>query len=135
MDDWTRAKLDRIEGYFGAIASQDADRVATFYTEDYVLELPYYKPNEPMTVEGREAVREYLRALLPAQFMELRLLGAHAVRSESLVIAEYTSEGRFTETGLPYANRYVGYFFFEGDLIRRLREYYNPQVSGASAID
>lgn len=135
MDEASRRRVAVIEGYFEAIASQDADRVATFYTEDYVLELPYYKPNEPLVVEGRKAVRDYLAVLLPAQYMKLSLTGCHAVPDEDLVIAEYTSEGHFTDTNEPYANRYVGYFWFAGGSIRRLREYYNPQAPRASAID
>ncbi len=135
MDARSKRRVAVIEGYFSAIAAQDPERVATFYTDDYVLELPYHKPNEPLVVHGRETVVEYLELILARQRMKLQLSGVHAVPDEDLLIAEYSSEGEFTDTGAPYRNLYVGYFYFEGERLRRLREYYNPQSPGASAID
>ena len=61
--------------------------------------------------------------------------GSHWIPEEQLLIAEYTSEGDFLDTGEPYANRYVGYWYFEGDRVRRLREYYDPEAPRASALE
>lgn len=123
-----------VESCFAALAAQDADRVIAHYTEDYVLELPYYKPNEPLVVEGRATVYGYLVEILARQRMLLTLSNVHTISEESLLIAEYTCTGEFMDDGAPYANAYVGYWYFEGDRIRRLREYYNPQAPRASAI-
>ncbi len=124
-----------VERCFEAIAKQDPAAVVENYVEDYVLELPYYKPGEPLVVEGREAVRAYLEELLPVQYMELSLTGHHWIAEESLLIAEYTSRGRFLDTDEAYANRYVGYWYLRDGRVARLREYYNPQAPRASAID
>ena len=135
MAETRRQALEVVERCFDAIASLDADRLTANYTEDYVLELPYWKPGEPLVVEGREAVHAYVRELLAVQRMRLTLTHSHWVAEEKLLIAEYTSKGDFLDTGEPYQNRYVGYWFFEGDRVRRLREYYNPQAPRASALD
>lgn len=134
LDADARRQLAVMEGCFAALEARDTDRLVAHYTEDYVLELPYFKPDEPLVVEGRKAVREYLATILGRQRMELTLTGLHAVPEERLLIAEYVSRGEFVDDGSPYANRYVGYWYFEGDLVRRLREYYNPQAPRASAI-
>jgi ketosteroid isomerase-like protein len=120
-----------MESCFAAIAAQDADRLVTHYTEDYVLELPYYKPDESLVVEGREAVHGYLAGLLAVQRMTLTLGDVRSIPEESLLIAEYTSRGDFLDTGELYYNSYVGYWFFEGEHLRHLREYYNPQAPRA----
>ena len=124
-----------VEGCFAAIAKHDADALVAHYTEDYVLELPYYKPDEPLVVEGRDAVHAYLVEVLAVQHMELSLTGDHWIPEESLLIGEYTSRGHFLDTNEPYANRYVGYWYLRDGRVRRLREYYNPQAPRASAID
>ena len=67
--------------------------------------------------------------------MNLVLTGHHWMADEELLLAEYVSEGRFLDTGEPYANRYVGYWYLRDGRVRRLREYYNPQAPRASAID
>ena len=63
MDPTSQRRVAVMESCFAAIAAQDADRLVTHYTEDYVLELPYYKPDESLVVEGREAVHGYLAGL------------------------------------------------------------------------
>ena len=124
-----------VERCFAALLAQDVDALCENYTEDYVLELPYFKPGEPKIVEGRENVRAYLGSFLGVQQMDLHLTGTNWIADESLLIAEYFCDGRFLDTGEAYANRYVGYWYLRGDRVRRLREYYNPQAPRASALD
>ena len=123
-----------VERCFEALAKQDVDALCEHYTEDYVLELPYFKPDEALVVEGREQVRGYLGSFLGVQQMNLRLTGHHWIADEQLLVAEYVCDGRFLDTGEAYANRYVGYWYLRGAQVRHLREYYNPQAPRASAI-
>ncbi|GEM_PF-1319337 len=132
-EDHKRA-IEVVEGCFAAIAQHDADALVAHYTEDYVLELPYYKPGEPLVVE-REAVYAYLVQILAIQHMDLTLTGTHWIADESLLIGEYVSRGHFTDNDEPYANNYVGYWYLRDGLVCRLREYYNPQAPRASALD
>ena len=127
--------LARLKSCFAAIGALDADRVLEHYTEDYVLELPYWKPAEPLVVEGRETVRSFLVDTLAEKRMHLEIGNHHWIEDEALLIAEYESHGDFVDTGEPYQNTYVGYWYFDGDLICRTREYYNPQAPRSSAID
>ena len=126
--------IEVLEACFDALSSLDADRLVENYTDDYVLELPYFKPDEPLVVKGRRAVYGYVTQLLEVQRMRFTLTGSHWIPEEQLLIAEYTSEGEFLDTGEPYANRYVGYWYFEGRRLRRLREYYDPEAPRASAL-
>ena len=135
MDPSGRRPLEIVDSCFAAIAALDADRTAAHYTEDYVLELPYWKPDQPLVIEGRDAVHAFLVELLAVQQMRFTLTNSHWIPEERLLIAEYTSRGAFLDTGEPYQNRYVGYWFFAGERVRHLREYYNPQAPRASALD
>ena len=132
-DDAGRA-VALVERCFAAIAARDADRLVTYYAEDYVLELPYYRPDGPLVLTGRSVVHAYLRSLLAVQQMEIVLSGSHWIPTERLLIAEYASRGHFLDTGESYANLYVGYWSVRDDVVARLREYYNPQAPRASAI-
>lgn len=123
-----------VERCFVALGTCNLEALCENYTEDYVLELPYFKPNEPLVVEGRENVRGYLAEILGRQQMTLTFTGHHWIADEELLIAEYVSEGHFIETGDPYANMYVGFWYLRDGRVRRLREYYNAQAPGASAI-
>ncbi|MGB0621442.1 MAG: nuclear transport factor 2 family protein [Myxococcota bacterium] len=120
---------------FEALAKQDVEALCENYTEDYILELPYFKPDEPMVVEGRENVRAYLQAFIPVQQMNLVFTHYHWIPEEQLLIGEYTSTGKFTDNDEPYSNRYVGYWYVRDGKVCRLREYYNPQAPRASAVD
>ena len=126
--------VEIVERCFAAIAARDADRLVTHYAEDYVLELPYFKPDEPLVLTGRAVVHDYLRALLAVQFMQITLTGHHWIPDSRLLIAEYRSRGNFLDTGERYANRYVGYWSIADGVVTRLREYYNPEAPRASAI-
>lgn len=133
MDTGRRRALEIVERCFAAIAARDVDRLVEHYTEDYVLELPFWKPDEERIVEGRAAVHAYLRERLALLRMRLTITTSRWIPEEQLLIAEYTSRGDFTDTGEPYRNRYVGYWFFAGDRVRCLREYYNPEARRAVA--
>lgn len=120
---------------FEALSSLDVEALCANYTEDYILELPYFKPDEALVIEGRENVRPYLESILGIQQINITLTGSHWIAEQQLLIAEYVSEGSFLDTGEAYANRYVGYWYLCEGRVRRLREYYNPQAPRASAID
>ncbi|MEM9173769.1 MAG: nuclear transport factor 2 family protein [Myxococcota bacterium] len=123
-----------VERCFDALSKLDVEALCANYTEDYALELPYFKPGEAFVLEGRENVRAYLETILGSQQMNLTFTGHHWLPEEQLLIAEYVSEGRFLDDDSPYANTYVGYWYLRDGRVRRLREYYNPQAPRASAI-
>lgn len=130
----SRQAVETLESCFAAVAALDADRLVAHYTEDYVIELPYFKPNEPLVVEARDLARSYLVETFARQRMHLEIDRSHWIEEEELLIAEYKCTGEFLDNGDPYRNMYVGYWYFKDERICRTREYYNPQAPRASAI-
>ena len=75
--------------------------------------------------------------------MHLTLATCRWIAEEELLIAEYTSRGEFPDTGEPYQNSYVGYWFFERERVRKHSGVLQPagtarlgdRLSDASAAD
>ena len=130
----SRQALEKLESCFAAIAALDTDRLVAHYTDDYLLERPYVTPGEPLVAHGRDEARGFLAAILAEQRMLITIDRSFWIEDEQLMIAEYSSTGEFLDSAEPYQNSYVGFWYFEGELVRRLREYYNPQAPRASAI-
>jgi len=118
------SRVDEVLGLLAAVGRGDVDGMAEHWTEDFVLELPYADP--PLEIEGKEAVRAYLRQALGTFSIEISVTETLVCPERDAVVAEYVSEGHVTTTQKPYANRYIGVFLFRGDRICRQREFYNP---------
>jgi uncharacterized protein len=95
-------------------------------TGDYVLEMPYAKP-DPVRVEGLATVQAYLRAAFETFRFELTITESWEIPGG--VVAEYTSEGTVVSTGKRYANTYIGVWRFRDGLVSHTREYYDPIVA------
>ena len=113
---------------FDAIGRADVDRLGELYAADYVLELPYAKP-EPVRVDGLAAVLPYLRAAFEVFRFTLTISNAFEVIGGDTIIAEYTSEGTVVPSGKAYANTYIGVWTFRDGKVVATREYYDPVVS------
>ena len=118
---------DVLRRVFAAFGSADVAALDHLYTDDYVLELPYAKP-EPVRVEGRETVQAYLTGAFQVFRFELTITAVHELAGGDLV-AEYTSEGTVVPTGRRYANTYVGLWRFRDGRVCATREWYDPLVS------
>lgn len=123
---------DVLRRVFAAFGSADVAALDHLYTDDYVLELPYAKP-EPVRVEGRETVQAYLTGAFQVFRFELTITAVHELAGGDLV-AEYTSEGTVVPTGRRYANTYVGLWRFRDGRVCATKEWYDPIVS-AEALE
>jgi ketosteroid isomerase-like protein len=112
---------------FDAFGAADVAALDDLYTDDYVLELPYAKP-EPVRVEGRSAVQEYLTRAFTVFRFQLAITEVNELADGDLV-AEYTSDGTVVTTGKRYANTYVGIWRFRDGRVRSTKEWYDPIVS------
>ncbi len=121
-------RLALVERSFAAIGRGDVEALADCYTPDYVLELPYARP-EPKRIEGRDTVGEYLRAALGVFRFELTITEVYPTTDPDRWVLEYVSEGHVVPTGKRYANRYVGIMTFRGDRIASTREFYDPTAA------
>ena len=127
-DDEIRAANRAIlERSFGAVSHGDVDAQLEFCTEDLVIRFPYSDP--PRQVEGKETIRPQLKQALTTFEFSLHLERIYDLVDPNVLIAEYTSEGRVTTTGKPYANSYVGIVHFRDGRICQQIEYYNPLVA------
>ena len=118
---------------FDAIGAADVDALGGLYTDDYVLEMPYAKP-DPIRVEGLATVQVYLRRAFEVFRFALTITEAHPLADLDAVVAEYTSEGTVVPTGKRYANSYVGIWRFRDGKVCATREWYDPVVS-AEAVE
>ena len=118
------APVDRVVEFLSSIGEVDVDRLAGYWTDDFVLELPYADP--PRMLEGKPAVCAYLREALDLFQLRLRVTDVYVCADRDVVIAEYVSDGYVTTTGKPYENRYIGVFMFRGENVSCQREFYNP---------
>ncbi len=94
------------------------------YTDDMVLELPYASP--PSVIEGLDTALGYLTAAFGVFRFSLTITEVHECVDPDLLVLEYTSAGRLLASGKPYANRYIGVYWFRDGRIAKVREFYNP---------
>jgi uncharacterized protein len=113
---------------FDAIGEADVARLGELYTDDYVLELPYAKP-DAVRVEGLAATLPYLEAAFKVFRFTLTITNVLEVASGDTIVAEYTSEGTVIPNGKRYANTYIGVWKFRDGKVASTREYYDPVVS------
>ena len=113
---------------FDAIGRADTARLGELYAEDYVLELPYAKP-DPVRVEGLSNVLPYLDGAFQVFRFSLSITRLFEVVDGSTIVAEYTSDGTVLPQGTPYANSYIGVWTFRDGKVVSTREYYDPVVA------
>jgi uncharacterized protein len=120
-----RATLERL---FTALNTADYGALASLYTDDYVLELPFADP-EPVRAQGLAEVATTLGPMLETFRFTLDLVDVHDCVDPDLLVAEYTSKGTITTTGKPYANTYIGLYRFRDGRVCGVKEFYNPLVA------
>jgi ketosteroid isomerase-like protein len=119
---------------FEGVSAADADQMLANYTEDMILEMPYSDP--PVVIEGREKARRYLRAAFKVFKFRLSITDVHETNDPDKLVVEYVSEGRVERTGKPYANVYIGVYWFRDGALCRVKEFFNPTVAaGATSAD
>src|SRR3954453_14970943 len=130
MDDQERRRTNRatLERALAAVGAADYVAMASIYTEDYVLELPYAEP-EPVRLQGFKEIGTYLGPSMKSLRFSLELTTVHECLDPDLLIAEYTSQGEETTTGKPCANVYIGVWRFRGGQVCGVKEFYNPQLA------
>jgi ketosteroid isomerase-like protein len=125
--------VELVRKVFDAFGAGDVAALDDLYTEDYVLELPYAKP-EPVRVEGRSTVQTYLTGAFQVFRFQLSITDHWKLEGTDALVAEYTSEGTVLPTGARYANTYVGIWRFRDGRVSHTKEWYDPIVS-AQAVE
>lgn len=117
-----------LQKVFDAMGTGDAAALATLYTHDYTLELPYASP-EPIKVSGLANVGSYVGEALKVFRFTLTLTEIYDLADPDILIAEYVSHGEVTTTGAPYNNTYIGIWRFRNGQVCGTKEWYNPEIS------
>lgn len=114
---------------------KDLDGFADMFAEDGIHELPFAPPGVPVTLRGRERIREYLTAIsvTPIEFHRFADLEIYETTDPEVVIAEYRAEGVIVSSGERYASRYIQVLRARDGEIALWRDYWNP-LSGATAL-
>jgi ketosteroid isomerase-like protein len=116
--------LECLTKAFAGISAADADQMLANYTEDLILEMPLVEGAR--VVEGREKIRKFLRATFKNLQFRLQITAVHETVDPEMAVVEYVSEGVAPLTGKPYANVYIGVYWFRDGLIYHVKEFFDP---------
>src|SRR6184192_3007068 len=89
--------------------------------------VPVPGPGYPTRLEGRDAIREYLRDY--PNLLDIREVTAktvHETADPAVVVAEFTVAGVVVATGKPYELSYIAVITVEDGEIRHYRDYWSP---------
>ncbi|MDS0131903.1 nuclear transport factor 2 family protein [Amycolatopsis sp. CM201R] len=118
---------DFVEHALDLLLKHDMNGFAGLWAEDGVLEFPFAGPGYPNHVEGREAIREYLRDY--PNLLDIREVTAktvHETTDPAVVVVEFTVAGVVVATQKPYELSYIAVITVSDGLIRHYRDYWSP---------
>jgi ketosteroid isomerase-like protein len=123
-----------VEHALELLLAKDMTAFAGLWAEHGVVEFPFAPSGYPQRVEGRAAVREYLRGypdLLDVREITDRVL--HRTVDPEVVVVEFEAAGVVVATGRPYRLRYIAVVTVRDGEIRHYRDYWNP-LAAAEAM-
>lgn len=119
-----------VERALHLLLRHDMAAFAELWAENGVLEFPFAQPGSPQRVEGRAAVREYLRDypdLLDVREIPERVV--HRTEDPDVVVVEFTANGVVVATGTPYSMRYIAVITVRGGEVQHYRDYWSPAAA------
>lgn len=119
---------------YDCIGRLDVDGACSLLAEDVEAVFPFALRER--RVDGREAVRSRLNAVVPKLFKSIDFTFArfYFCQDDNALIAQLSSTGVRAKGTLPYENEYVAILIFDGDQITYWAEYYD-MIKGAGGID
>ena len=118
---------DLVEHALDLLLKHDMTGFAWLWAEDGVLEFPFAGPGYPARVEGRDAVRAYLRDYPDRlDVREITAKTVHETADPAVVVVELTVAGIAVATRKPYELSYIGVITVENGEIRHYRDYWSP---------
>jgi len=123
-----------------SLVDKDVAGWVSMWTEDGSMEFPYAPPGYPQRLDGKAAIREYMRDYPDKiEIASFTVEAFHQTLDSNVVIIEFSVDGRAVETDRPYAMRYVAVVTLrDGDIVH-YRDYWNPlaaitALGGADAM-
>jgi len=109
------------------VGTNDIGAMLDLCADDVVFEFPFAPPGRPARVEGKPALRDYLKAVAGRVRIEgLGNLEIHETANPDVAIIEMTLTGTVTATGAPHEQSYISVLTVRDGLIVRYRDYWNP---------
>ncbi|MET8377818.1 nuclear transport factor 2 family protein [Streptomyces microflavus] len=97
------------------------------WDENGVFEFPFAPEGWPRRLEGKDAVAAYMRGYPDhIDLHDFPYVEIHRTDAPGTVVVEMRGVGRVVETGAPFDMSYIAVVTFEGGLIVRYRDYWNP---------
>jgi ketosteroid isomerase-like protein len=118
---------DLVEHALDLLLKHDMTGFAGLWAADGVLEFPFAGPGYPKSVEGRHAIREYLRDY--PNLLDIREVTAktvHETTDPAVVVVEMTVGGVVVASQKPYELSYIAVITIEDGEIRHYRDYWSP---------
>ncbi|MBD3007381.1 nuclear transport factor 2 family protein [Streptomyces sp. 5-10] len=100
---------------------------ADLWAVDGTMEFPFAPPGRPRLLEGREAVREYVRDY--PDHIDLRAVAhevVHLTEDPDVLIVEFSMDAVAVGTGRPIRPGYVAVITVRDGEIASYRDYWNP---------
>lgn len=130
----SKTARDLVDEALRRILAKDMTGFAELWATDGVLEFPFAAAGYPDRLDGRDAVREYLRdyndSILPERVVSSEI---HDVAGADRVIAEFEIAGTIVASGQPYRLRYIAVITAKNGEIAHYRDYWSP-LAAAEAI-
>lgn len=109
------------------LLAKDMSGFADLWATDGTMEFPFAPPGWPTRLDGREAVREYLRGYTDVyDIRSVTEQTVHETTDPEVIIAELEVAGVVVHTGAPYQRRYISVLTVRDDRIAGYRDYWSP---------
>jgi uncharacterized protein len=122
--------LEVQERHLALMLEKDMPGWIDLWAEDGVFEFPFAPPGFPRRLEGKAAVRDYIKDYPDhidlAVFHDVQV---HPTVNPDVLIVEMSAEGRMVATGKPYAMSYIYVLTVRDGKIVGYRDYWNPLVA------
>jgi ketosteroid isomerase-like protein len=109
------------------LLDKDMQGWAELFAEDARFELPFSPAGYPKSLDGRAAIRDYIRDYPDhIDLHDFVDVAVHQTDNPNVLIAEMRAEGRVVATGKPYRMRYISVITIKDGQIANFRDYWNP---------
>jgi uncharacterized protein len=116
-----------VQRYFDGFAVEDVEQMLSAWVDDCVYVERFSEP--PRRIEGKDNLRPYFSKAFDFFEMRLEITAVHECVEPDKLILEYSSTGTMLTTGRPYANSYIGIYWFRDGQIWQVNEFHNPMIT------
>lgn len=114
-----------VEHALDLLLKHDMAGFADLWAEDGIAEFPFASAGYPKRLEGREAIRDYLRDY--PNLLDIRAITEKTLHETGdVVVVEFSVAGVAVASQKPYELSYIAVITVENGEIRRYRDYWSP---------